>query len=73
MSRIHLEFRSILTAGCLAVVWCLHVRSISLDFETSIRYLNTHKVHTHFNVAQAVVRRDQKCLDADGNHFERLL
>jgi len=25
------------------------------------------------NVAQAVVRRNQKCLDADGNHFEHFL
>ena len=25
------------------------------------------------NVAQAVVRRNQKCLDANGNHFEHLL
>jgi hypothetical protein len=38
-------------------------------------------MYTHFkrhvgtlvNVAQAVVRRNQKCLDADGNHFEHLL
>jgi hypothetical protein len=28
---------------------------------------------TLVNVAQAVVRRNQKCLDADGNHFEHLL
>jgi hypothetical protein len=26
-----------------------------------------------FNIAQAVVRRNQKCLDTDGNHFEHLL
>jgi len=25
------------------------------------------------NVAQAVVRHNQKCLDANGNHFEHLL
>jgi hypothetical protein len=39
------------------------------------------KMYTHFkrdvdtlvNVAQALVRRNQKCLDADGNHFEHLL
>jgi hypothetical protein len=30
-------------------------------------------VDTLVNVAQAVVRRNQKCLDADGNPFERLL
>ena len=30
-------------------------------------------VDTLFNVAQAVVRRNQKCLDTDGNHFEHLL
>ena len=30
-------------------------------------------VDTLDNVAQAVVRRNQKCLDADGNHFEHLL
>jgi len=38
-------------------------------------------MYTHFkrcylciaNVAQAVVCRNQKCLDADGNHFEHLL
>jgi len=28
---------------------------------------------TLVNVAHAVVRRNQKCLDADGNHFEHLL
>ena len=27
-------------------------------------------VDTSINVAQAVVRRNQKCLDSDGNHFE---
>jgi len=30
-------------------------------------------VDTFVNVAQAVVRRNQKCLDVDGNHFEHLL
>jgi hypothetical protein len=30
-------------------------------------------VDTLVNVAQAAVRRNQKCLDADGNHFEHLL
>jgi len=30
-------------------------------------------VDTLVNVAQAVVHRNQKCLDADGNHFEHLL
>jgi len=30
-------------------------------------------VDTLVNVAQAVVPRNQKCLDADGNHFEHLL
>ena len=30
-------------------------------------------VDTLVTVLQAVVRRDQKCLDADGNHFEHLL
>ena len=30
-------------------------------------------VDTLVNVAQAVVRGNQKCLDADGNHFEHLL
>ena len=30
-------------------------------------------VDTLVNVAQAVVRRNQKSLDADGNHFEHLL
>jgi len=30
-------------------------------------------VGTLVNVAQAVVCRNQKCLDADGNHFEHLL
>jgi len=25
------------------------------------------------NVAKAIVRRNQKCLDANGNHFEPLL
>jgi hypothetical protein len=29
-------------------------------------------VDTLVNVAQAAVRRNQKCLDADGNHFEHL-
>jgi len=50
MSRIHLEFRSIRTAGCLAVVCCLHVHFNSLDFETSTRYLHTHthtQAHKH--------------------------
>jgi len=28
---------------------------------------------TLVNVAQAVVHRNQKCLDTDGNHFEHLL
>jgi len=28
---------------------------------------------TLINVAQAVVRCNQKCLDTDGNHFEHLL
>jgi hypothetical protein len=28
-------------------------------------------LHDYF--AQAVVRRNQKCLEADGNHFEHLL
>ena len=32
----------------------------------------TH-VDSLVNVAQAVVRRNQKCLDANGNHFEHLL
>jgi hypothetical protein len=30
-------------------------------------------VDTLVSVAQAAVRRNQKCLDADGNHFEHLL
>jgi hypothetical protein len=30
-------------------------------------------VDTLVNVAQAAVCRSQKCLDADGNHFEHLL
>ena len=30
-------------------------------------------MYTHFKVAQAVVCRNQKRLDADGNHFEHLL
>ena len=30
-------------------------------------------VDTLVNVALAVVRRNQKCLDTDGNHFEHLL
>jgi len=30
-------------------------------------------VDTLVNVAQAVVRHNQKCLDADGNHSEHLL
>ena len=30
-------------------------------------------MYTHFNVAQAAVRHNQKCLDADGNYFEHLL
>jgi hypothetical protein len=30
-------------------------------------------VDTLVNVARAVVRRNQKCLDADGNHFQHLL
>jgi len=30
-------------------------------------------VDTLVNIAQAVVRRNQKCLDAHGNHFEHLL
>jgi len=30
-------------------------------------------VDTLVNVAAAVVRRNQKCLDGDGNHFEHLL
>ena len=30
-------------------------------------------VDTLVNIAQAVVRRNQKCLDADGNHSEHLL
>jgi len=30
-------------------------------------------VDTLVNVAQAVVCRNQKCLDADGNHSEHLL
>jgi hypothetical protein len=29
-------------------------------------------VDTLVNVAHAVVRRNQKCLDADGNHFEHV-
>ena len=30
-------------------------------------------VDTLVNVAQAIVWRNQKCLDTDGNHFEHLL
>ncbi|XP_074192260.1 12S rRNA N(4)-cytidine methyltransferase METTL15 isoform X5 [Rhinolophus sinicus] len=30
-------------------------------------------ISTPLNVAQTVVHRNQKCLDADGNHFEHLL
>jgi hypothetical protein len=30
-------------------------------------------VDTLVNFAQAAVRRNQKCLDADGNHFQHLL
>ena len=30
-------------------------------------------VDSLINVAQAVARRNRKCLDADGNHFEHLL
>jgi len=30
-------------------------------------------VDTSVNVAQAAVRRNQKCLDAAGNHYEHLL
>jgi hypothetical protein len=30
-------------------------------------------VDTLVSVAQAAVRRNQKCLDADSNHFQHLL
>lgn len=31
------------------------------------------QMDTLVNTAQAVVQRNQKCLDADGNHFDHLL
>jgi len=41
---------------------------------TRLRIAHIHdKMDTLFNVAQAVVCRNQKCLDADSNHFEHLL
>ena len=40
------------------------------EIETSCAAIH---VDTSVNVAQAVVRRNQKCPDADGNHFEYLL
>ena len=43
------------------------------DRQDSQRKCAAIHVDTLVNVAQAVVRRNQKCLDADGNHFEHLL
>jgi hypothetical protein len=40
------------------------------EIETVCAAIN---MDTLVNVDQAVVRRNQKCLDADGNHFEHLL
>jgi len=43
-----------------------------LEEEIETAFTAIH-VDTLISVAQAVVRRNQKCLDADGNHFEHLL
>jgi hypothetical protein len=46
----------------LAVLW--------EEIETACAAIH---VDTLVSVAQAALRRNQKCLDADGNHFEHLL
>jgi len=49
-------------------------REHATDPQTCLRIANIHdKLDTMFNVPQAVICRNQKCLDADGNHFEHLL
>jgi len=68
--------------GVLLTVKCRCVWSRNLKNEEAMArgrpqrhseniYRGCQKMYTH--VAQAAVRRNQKCLDADGNHFEHLL
>jgi hypothetical protein len=40
------------------------------EIETTLTAIH---VDTLVNVVQAVVRRNQNCLDADGNYFDHLL
>ena len=52
------------------IKWMLALPCDGQEIETPCAAIH---VDTLVNVAQAVVRRNQKCLDADGNHFEHLL
>jgi len=55
------------------VVYCKILATLVVLWEEIETACAAIHVDTLVSVAQAVVRRNQKCLDADGNHFEHLL
>ena len=55
------------------VVYCRKPATLAVLWEEIEMACAAIHVDTLVSVAQAVVRRNQKCLDADGNHFEHLL
>jgi hypothetical protein len=66
-------------SSCWLLLILIADRDISIWYDIytgGAKKMCTHfkrQVDTLVNVAQAVVRRSQKCRDADGNHFEHLL
>jgi len=55
------------------VAYCIKLATLVVLWEEIKTACAAIHVNTLVNVAQAVVRRNQKCLDNDGNHFEHLL
>jgi hypothetical protein len=55
------------------VVYCRKLATLVVIQEETETACAAIHMDTSANVAQAVVCRNQKCLDADGIHFEHLL
>jgi len=55
------------------VVYCRKLATLAVLREEIEMARAVIHVDTLVNVAQVVVRCNQKCLDADGNHFQHLL
>jgi hypothetical protein len=55
------------------VVYCRKLATLAVLREEIEMACTAIDMDTLVNVAEAVVCRNQKCLDADGNHFEHLV